>query len=158
MTQKRTFASIVSGSAAALLVAGLAVFAPTSASAAYYNLGGDGGNFGTVETASGGVALPGGGNSVAPGGLFRARITSGANENVTITVTLPGTPAPGITVAGTASRTVRTNADGNAFFNIRVPRNTPAGTGSVSGANAAGAVIFHSTFNIAGRAVHPAAG
>jgi len=113
---------------------------------------------GTVETESGGVALPGGGDSVAPGAAFRARISAGAGEEVTITVTLPGTPAPGIVVAGAASRTTTTDAEGNAFFSIRVPRGTPAGMGHVIGTNSAGHEIFRSEFLISGRAVHPAAG
>jgi len=152
----KRIASIISGSAAALLVAGLAVFTPATASAYYNIVGGSG--FGTVETATGGVALPGGGNSVGAGGVFRARITSGANESVSITVNLPGTAVPGITVAGSRTITTTTNADGNAFFTVRVPRATPAGVGSVVGTNAAGAVIFYSEFNVGGRVAHPAAG
>jgi hypothetical protein len=155
----KRIASLISGSAAALLVAGLAVFAPGTAAADPYSnvIGGNAGT-GTVETATGGVALPGGGGSVAAGGLFRARLTAGANESITITVNLPGTAAPGISVAGSASTTTTTNADGNAFFNVRVPRATPAGTASVVGTNAAGAVIFFSEFQVGGRVAHPAAG
>jgi len=156
----RKIASIVSGSASALLVAGLAVFGTNAAAADPYSnvitnpAAGDG----TVETPAGGVALPGGGSSVPSGGLFRTRLTAAPNEEVTISVTLPGGGAPGIAVAGTASRTVTTDASGNAFFNVRVPRATPAGTGTVVGTNSAGTVIFFSEFQIAGRAVHPAAG
>jgi len=114
---------------------------------------------GTFEGANGGVALPGGANSVAAGSALRARVSAGPNEEVTLTVTLPGGGgAPGIEVAGTASRSTTTDSSGNAFFNVRVPRGTSAGTASLVGTDASGNVIFESSFQITGRAVHPAAG
>jgi len=106
---------------------------------------------GTHEAASGGVALPGGGGSVAPGGLFRVRLTAGANEHVALAVSYPGASAATV-LGGT------TDGDGNAFFNIRVPRRTAAGAGTIQGASADGTVIFDACFDVAGRAVHPAAG
>jgi len=51
-----------------------------------------------------------------------------------------------------------TDADGNAFFNIRVPARAAAGAASLQGADSSGNVIFNGCFTVTGRAVHPATG
>jgi len=141
MIKARKFASAVAGFAAALAVAGLAVFAPVAASANdLYDLGG-------VE-----VNLPAGDGALIVdnvGGEPSTYLTAGdayivpvrytPNTQVTLTVTLPaGTPDGAyIEVLGTISATGTTNADGLIFFRVHIPAGTPAGNATFVASNTA---------------------
>jgi len=144
MSIKRTkVASIVSGSAAALLVAGLAVFGPGTANAADC----------VAYQACGAVS-----GTFAAGGAFNATITNLApGESVTLYVTVTNGSNPGISVAGASSLTTTANDAGQASFRITVPRNA-SGTLTWVALNSAGQEVLRGSAEIGGRVSHPAAG